>query len=54
MRISEAQIIKLQKLLKDELGLELDSEQAQEAGLAIIRFIKAKSQRLRNYGNQDQ
>lgn len=45
MRLSNKQIKKLQKLLKDELGLDYTHEQAQDAGLAIIRFVVAKRHR---------
>ena len=46
MRLSDERIKELQKLLKDELGLEYTEEQAQQAGLAIMRFVLAKE--LRN------
>jgi len=45
MRLSEERIKSLQALLRKECGLELTDEQAQEAGLAIMRFVIAKARR---------
>ena len=42
MRISEQQITNLQVLLKEVTGKEYGQEQAQEAGIAIMRFAAAK------------
>lgn len=45
MRISNERIQALKLLLKEQYDLEYTDEQAQEAGLAIMRFVIAKSQR---------
>ena len=45
MRLSAKRIKALQTLLNKELGLKYDDAKAQEAGLAIMRFVIAKSQR---------
>jgi hypothetical protein len=45
MRLSSDRITSLQELLKELYGLEYTSEQAQEAGTAIVRFVVAKAQR---------
>lgn len=42
MRLSDGSIAKLRELLRAEYGLEYDSEQTQEAGLAVMRFFLAK------------
>lgn len=47
MRISPERIKELQKLLKEQTGKDYTDEEAQEAGLAIMRFTKAKEQRKR-------
>jgi hypothetical protein len=44
-RISPNRIKELQKLLKEQTGKDYTDEEAQEAGLAIIRFVLAKEQR---------
>lgn len=44
-RISPERIKELQKLLKEQTGKDYSSEEAQEAGLAIMRFVIAKEQR---------
>jgi len=44
-RISPKLIEELQKLLKEQTGKDYSSEEAQEAGLAIMRFVIAKEQR---------
>ncbi|HSW99566.1 MAG TPA: hypothetical protein VLH38_00865 [Patescibacteria group bacterium] len=48
MRLSNERIKELQTLLKRHHGLELDDQQAQTAGMAILRFVAAKSQRQRD------
>ncbi|PKL30802.1 hypothetical protein CVV43_05360 [Candidatus Saccharibacteria bacterium HGW-Saccharibacteria-1] len=48
MRISHEKIKELQKLLKEQTGLNYTDEEAQEAGLAIIRFVIIKAQREKN------
>lgn len=45
MRLSSERIKRLQELLREQHGLGLTDEQAQEAGLAIMRFVVAKAQR---------
>ena len=45
MRLSSERIKSLQALLKELHGLDYTDEQAQEAGLAIMRFVAAKAQR---------
>ncbi|MBL8121487.1 hypothetical protein JNM87_01925 [Candidatus Saccharibacteria bacterium] len=45
MRLSKERIKALQVLLKEQFGLEYDDEKAQEAGMAIMRFVIAKAQR---------
>jgi hypothetical protein len=47
MRISPERIKELQKLLKEQTGKDYTDEEAQEAGLAIMRFTIAKEQRKR-------
>jgi hypothetical protein len=47
MRLSNERIKELQKILKDECGLELSDEEAQQAGLAIMRFVLVKETRKR-------
>ena len=42
MKISDRSIQKLQILLKQMYGLELDHEQAQAAGHAILRLVGIK------------
>jgi len=44
-RISPELIEKLQKLLKEQTGKDYTAEEAQEAGMAIMRFVIAKEQR---------
>lgn len=41
-RINKQQIQKLKKLLKEQTGKDYTDEEAQEAGLAIIRFVAVK------------
>jgi hypothetical protein len=45
MRLSNERIKTLQLLLKELYGLDYTDEQAQEAGMAIMRFVIAKAQR---------
>jgi len=45
MRLSNDRIKSLQALLKELYGLEYTAEQAQEAGLAIMRFVAVKTHR---------
>lgn len=45
VRISKKHIKELQKLLKEQTGKDYTDEEAQEAGLAIIRFVLAKERR---------
>lgn len=45
MRLSPARIKDLQSLLKEHYGLDYSDEEAQEAGLAIMRFVLAKELR---------
>lgn len=50
MRLSKERIKSLQVLLR-ELGLDYTDEQAQEAGMAVMRFVIAKAQRERQIVN---
>ena len=45
MRLSTERIKALQDLLKEQFGLVYTDEEAQQAGLAIMRFVVAKQQR---------
>ena len=45
MRLSDERIKELQKLLKEEFDLDYTDEQAQQAGLSIMRFVLAKELR---------
>lgn len=45
MRLSNERIKSLQVLLKELSGLDYTDEQAQEAGVAIMRFVSVKAQR---------
>jgi len=45
VRISPEHIKKLQKLLKEQTGKDYTDEEAQEAGLNIMRFVLVKEQR---------
>ena len=51
MRLSQERINALQRLLKDQYCLELSDEEAQEAGLSIMRFVKAKYLRKQELNN---
>lgn len=53
MRLSDERIKELQVLLKKLYGLEYSAEEAQEAGLAIMRFVIVKTQRQRELTNDD-
>lgn len=48
MRLSDELTKELKGLLKELYGLDYTSEQTQEAGLAILRFVLAKTQRQRD------
>ena len=50
MRLSSERIKELQKILKEQLSIDYTDEQAQEAGLAIMRFVLAKEQRKQEVG----
>lgn len=45
MRLNSERIEALQALLKELCDLDYDEVQAQEAGMAIMRFVIAKAQR---------
>jgi len=45
VRISSERVKELQKLLKEQTGKDYTDEEAQEAGLAIMRFVVSKEQR---------
>ncbi len=45
MRLSNERIKQLQTLMREQHGLKLTDEQAQEAGFAIMRFVITKAQR---------
>lgn len=47
MRLSPERIKELQKLLKELYNLGYTDEEAQEAGLAIMRFVLVKEARKR-------
>ena len=46
-RISQELIKELQKLLKEQTGKDYTDEEAQEAGMAIMRFVLVKEQSKR-------
>lgn len=52
MRLSSERIKSLQAILLDHYGIEATNEQAQEAGMAIMHFVNAKSQRRQQLTNQ--
>lgn len=54
MRLNERRIKGLQVLMREKLGLELTDEQAQDAGLAIMRFLVAKAQRKQELVNYEE
>jgi hypothetical protein len=49
MRLSNERIKALQALLKELHGIELTDEQAQRAGMYIMRFVIAKAQRKQEF-----
>ncbi len=51
-RISPEHINELQRLLKEQTGKDYTDEEAQEAGLAIIRFVAAKELRKMTTGQK--
>ncbi len=51
MRLSDERIKELKGLLEELYGLDYTDEQAQEAGLAIMRFVIVKTQRQRELTN---
>ncbi len=51
MRFSEASIERLQALLKEHCDLNYSDEQAQEAGISIMRFVIAKGGQSENTDN---
>ncbi len=53
MKFSDERIKELQAILKEEFGLDYTAEQTQEAGIAIIRFVLAKTQRQLNIATND-
>lgn len=58
MRLSNERIKTLQTLLKEEFDLDYSDEQAQEAGMAIMRLVVAKTRRkqelIRNKENENE
>jgi len=54
MRLSNERIKELQKILQDECGLDLNDEETQQAGLAIMRFVLVKEARKRELGTLGQ
>lgn len=54
MRLSEERIRALQILLKKQTGRDYTDEEAQEAGMAIMRFVIAKAQRQRELANSEE
>lgn len=53
MKLSDERIKELRTILKEEFNLDYTAEQAQEAGLAIIRFVLAKNQRQLDITTKD-
>jgi len=51
MRLSNERIKALQALLKELHGLDYSDEQAQSAGMSIMRFVVAKAQREQELTN---
>lgn len=51
MRLSEKSVKSLRILLKERFGLDYTDEQAQEAGMAIIRYMTVKAQREQDLTN---
>jgi hypothetical protein len=54
VRISPDRIKELQKLLKEQTGKDYSDEEAQEAGLAIVRFVIAKEDRRQGLQKQQE
>ena len=50
-KISKQHIKELQELLKEQTGKDYTDEEAQQAGLAIIRFVVAKEMRKQELHN---
>jgi hypothetical protein len=53
MRLSTKSIKDLQVILTDQFGLKLSDEEAQEAGLSIMRFVSAKYIRAQELAKQN-
>jgi hypothetical protein len=53
MRLSDERVKELQVLLKELYGVDYTAEQAQEAGLAILRFVLAKTQRRQQLAKKE-
>jgi hypothetical protein len=52
VRISTERIKELQRLLKEQTGKDYTDEEAQEAGMAIMRFVLVKEQRRQELSKQ--
>jgi len=52
VRLSPERIKALQKLLREQTGKDYIDEEAQQAGLNIMRFVLAKEQRRRDLAKQ--
>jgi hypothetical protein len=52
VRISPEHLKELQKLLKEQTGKDYADEEAQKAGLNIMRFVIAKEDRRRELSKQ--
>ena len=53
-RISKQRIKELQKILKEQTGKDYTDEEAQEAGLAIMRFVAVKMSRNQELARSEQ
>lgn len=53
MRLSHKQIKELQALLLEMTGKEYSPEEAQTAGLAVIRFVSAKELQKHQLSNKE-
>ena len=53
MRIKPERLQALKTLLKEQCGLDYTDEQAQEAGMAIIRFVLVKERRAEQLRSND-
>lgn len=51
-RISNKRLRELKQLLKKQTGKDYSDEEAQEAGMAIIRFVITKEQRKQEQSNR--